>query len=220
MSPTDHPDFTQFSPKEIEVVVREATYRRGIKVMAHAQAVEGIKNAVRAGVHSIEHGIYLDDEAIQLMLEHETFLVPTLLAPAAVVETGAEVGMPDHAIRKAREVIDVHIDSIRRAHEAGIKIAKGTDAGVMPHGTNLRELGLMVDIGMTPMEAIIATTKTAAECLGWQDQVGTVEVGKLADIVIAKTDPLRDIRSLENRDNIAVVMKGGEVVKDRGLQPN
>jgi imidazolonepropionase-like amidohydrolase len=128
--------------------------------------------------------------------------------------------MPDHAIRKAREVIDVHIDSIRRAHEAGIKIAKGTDAGVMPHGTNLRELGLMVDIGMTPMEAIIATTKTAAECLGWQDQVGTVEVGKLADIVIAKTDPLRDIRSLENRDNIAVVMKGGEVVKDRGLQPN
>ncbi len=178
MSPTDHPDFTQFSPEEIEVVVREAAYRRGIKVMAHAQGVEGIKNAVRAGVHSIEHGIYLDDEAIELMLEHDTFLVPTLLAPAEVVEKGEEVGMPAHAIRKAREVIDVHKDSIRRAHEAGAKIAMGTDAGVMPHGTNLRELGLMVDVGMTPMEAIVATTKTAAECLGWQDRVGTVEVGR------------------------------------------
>ncbi len=220
MSPTDHPDFTQFSPEEIEVVVREAAYRRGIKVMAHAQGVEGIKNAVRAGVHSIEHGIYLDDEAIELMLEHDTFLVPTLLAPAEVVEKGEEVGMPAHAIRKAREVIDVHKDSIRRAHEAGAKIAMGTDAGVMPHGTNLRELGLMVDVGMTPMEAIVATTKTAAECLGWQDRVGTVEVGKLADLVIAKTDPLRDIRSLENRDNVEVVMKGGEVVKERGPLPN
>ena len=220
MSPTDHPDFTQFSPEEIEVVVREAAYRRGIKVMAHAQGVEGIKNAVRAGVHSIEHGIYLDDEAIELMLEHDTFLVPTLLAPAEVVEKGEEVGMPAHAIRKAREVIDVHKDSIRRAHEAGAKIAMGTDAGVMPHGTNLRELGLMVDVGMTPMEAIVATTKTAAECLGWQDRVGTVEVGKLADLVIAKTDPLRNIRSLENRDNVEVVMKGGEVVKERGPLPN
>ncbi len=220
MSPTDHPDFTQFSPEEIEVVVQEAAYRRGIKVMAHAQGVDGIKNAVRAGVHSIEHGVYLDDEAIQLMLEHGTFLVPTLLAPLAVVETGEQVGMPEHAIRKAREIFDAHIDSISRAHEAGVKIAMGTDAGVMPHGSNLRELGLMVGIGMTPMEAIVATTKTAAECLGWQDRVGTVEVGKLADIVIAKKDPLQDIRSLEDQDNIVVVMKGGEVVKDIGSPLN
>ena len=214
LSPTDHPEFTQFSPEELEVIVREAAYRRGVKVMAHAQGTEGIKNAVRAGIHSIEHGIYLDDTAIELMLKHGTFLVPTLLAPIAVLEVGEKGGMPDYGIRKARETIEAHSDSISRAHKAGVKIAMGTDAGVMPHGTNLRELGLMVNIGMTPMQAIVATTKVAAECLGWHDRVGTLEPGKLADIVIAKADPLKDIRSLEKTENIVVVMKDGKVVKD------
>lgn len=215
LSPTDHPEFTQFSPEELEVIAREASYRRGVKVMAHAQGAEGIKHAVRAGIHSIEHGIFLDEQAIDLMLEHGTFLVPTLLAPLAVLEAGEKGGMPEYGIRKARQVIEIHSDSIQRAYQAGVKIAMGTDAGVMPHGTNLRELGLMVAIGMAPMEAIVATTKTAAECLGWQDRVGTVEAGKLADIVIVKTDPLEDIRSLENIDNIALVMKDGKIVIDR-----
>ena len=215
VSPTDHPEYTQFSPEELEVIVREAAYRRGVKVMAHAQGSEGVKNAVRAGIHSIEHGIYLDEEAIELMVERGTFLVPTLLAPVAVLEAGREGGMPEYAVRKSREVIEAHSDSISRAHAAGVKIAMGTDAGVMAHGTNLRELGLMVEIGMSPMEAIVATTRTAAECLGWQDRVGTVEAGKVADVVVAKKDPLQNIRSLANVDNIALVMKGGEVVKDR-----
>ena len=214
LSPTDHPEFTQFSPEELEVIVREAAYRRGVKVMAHAQGSEGIKNALRAGVHSIEHGIFLDNEAIDLMLKHGTYLVPTLLAPLAVLEAGEKGGMPEYGIRKSREVIEIHSESITRAYKAGVKISMGTDAGVMPHGTNLRELGLMVNIGMNPMEAIVATTKTAAECLGWDDRVGTIQAGKLADIVIVKTNPLQDIRSLENTDNIAVVMKDGEVVKD------
>jgi imidazolonepropionase-like amidohydrolase len=215
LSPTDHPEFTQFSPAELDVIVAEAAYRRGIKVMAHAQGAQGIKNALRAGVHSIEHGIYLDDEAIELMLKGGTFLVPTLLAPIAVLEAGEKGGMPEHAIRKANEVMEAHSDSVSRAHKAGVKIAMGTDAGVMPHGTNLRELGLMVNIGMTPMEAIVATTKTAAQCLGWEDQIGTLQAGKLADIVITKTDPLNDIRSMENVDNIILVMKDGKIVKDR-----
>ncbi len=214
LSPTDHPEFTQFSPEELEVIVREAGYRRGVKVMAHAQGAEGIKNAVRAGIHSIEHGIFLDNEAIDLLLKHGTYLVPTLLAPLAVLEAGEKGGMPEYGIRKSREVIEIHSESISRAHKAGVKISMGTDAGVMPHGTNLRELGLMVNIGMDPMEAIVATTKTASECLGWQDQVGTVQAGKLADIVIVKTNPLQDIRSLENNDNISVVMKDGKIVKD------
>lgn len=219
LSPTDHPAFTQFSPEELEVVVREAAYRRGTKVMAHAQGTEGIKNAVRAGIHSIEHGIYLDEEAIELMVDRGTFLVPTMVAPLAVLESGEEGGMPEYAIRKAREVIDAQGDSISRAHEAGVKIAMGTDAGVLPHGKNLRELGLMVKAGMTPMEAIVATTRTAAECLGWQDQVGAVEIGKLADIVIVGTDPLQDIRSLEEPGNIRFVMKEGRVIKDRTSLP-
>jgi len=215
LSPTDHPEFTQFSPAELAVIVQEAAYRRGIKVMSHAQGLEGIKNAVEAGIHSIEHGIYLDDEAINLMLERGTFLVPTLLAPLAVVEIGEATGtMPEYGLRKAREAIDAHRESISRAHRAGVKIAMGTDAGVMPHGTNLRELGLMCDIGMSPMESIVATTKVAAECLQWQERLGTLEPGKLADVVVTGTDPLKDIRSLEDVDNIKVVMQDGVVLKD------
>ncbi|MGE6256579.1 amidohydrolase family protein [Heyndrickxia sporothermodurans] len=215
MSPTDHPEFTQFSLEELKIIVEEARFRRGIKVMAHAQGAEGIKNAVRAGIHSIEHGIYLDDEAIELMLKHGTYLVPTLLAPVSVLEQGKNSNnMPEHAIQKSLEVIDIHHESIAKAYKAGVKIAMGTDAGVMPHGTNLRELNLMCSIGMTPMEAIIATTKVASECMGWEDKLGTVEEGKLADLVIAKEDPIANISSLEDQSNIVTVLKDGKVVKD------
>ncbi|MBM7583609.1 imidazolonepropionase-like amidohydrolase [Bacillus pakistanensis] len=215
MSPTDHPEFTQFSQEELSVIVQEAAYRRGIKVMAHAQGAEGIKNAVRAGIHSIEHGIFLDEEAIELMLMKGTYLVPTLLASVSVLEASkVNENMPDYAVSKAREVVDIHRESISKAHKAGVKIAMGTDAGVMPHGTNLRELGLMCDIGMSPMEAIVSTTKVAAECMCWEDTLGTIEKGKIADFIITKTNPLEDIRSLEDSDNIVVVAKAGEIKKD------
>lgn len=215
LSPTDHPEFTQFTEEELRVMVQEGEFRRGVKVMAHAQGAEGIKNAVRAGIHSIEHGIYLDDEAIDLMLEHGTFLVPTLLAPLAVVEIGEATGaMPEYGLRKAKESIEAHRDSIARAYEAGVTIAMGTDAGVMPHGTNLRELSLMCDIGMNPMEAIVATTKTASECLGWDDKIGTVEEDKLADLIIMDVNPLDDIRKLQESSHIQFVMKEGQVMKD------
>ncbi|WP_062515677.1 amidohydrolase family protein [Halobacillus sp. KGW1] len=215
MSPTDHPEFTQFSEEELAIIVQEATYRKGVKVMAHAQGAEGIKNAVKAGIHSIEHGIFLDDEAIELMLENGTYLVPTLLAPVSVLEASEQNDdMPDFAVQKAKEVIDIHKESIAKAYQAGVKIAMGTDAGVMAHGTNLRELGLMCDIGMTPMEAITASTKVAAECMGWGDKLGTIESGKLADLIITKHNPLEDIRSLEDPDAIVTVMKDGVIEKN------
>lgn len=213
LSPTDHPEFTQYSFEELAAIVEEAKFRKGIKVMAHAQGAEGIKNAVRAGIHSIEHGIYLDDEAIELMIENGTYLVPTLLAPVAVLETADQVGMPASAVEKSKEVIEQHKESFTRAYRAGVKIAMGTDAGVFAHGTNLRELGLMVDCGMTPLESIVASTKTAAECLGWEDRVGTLEAGKLADVVIVRGNPLEDIYSLANHETITHVFKGGQAMK-------
>lgn len=214
LSPTDHPEFIQFSPEELRIIVEEAKFRRGVKVMAHAQGAEGIKNAVRAGIHSIEHGIYLDDEAIELMLENGTYLVPTLLAPIGVLEAGENGGMPDYGIRKAREVVDIHKESISKAHKAGVKIAMGTDSAVTPHGQNLRELGLMVAAGMSPMEAIVSSTSLAAECLGWDDRLGSLEPDKLADLIVVKSDPLADIRMLEMVDNIVFVMKDGAIFKD------
>ncbi|WP_082235170.1 metal-dependent hydrolase family protein [Halobacillus massiliensis] len=214
-SPTDHPEFTQFSYEELKVMVEEAFYRNGVKVMAHAQGAEGIKNAIRAGIYSIEHGIYIDEETIELMLENGTFLVPTLLAPVSVLESGEKDDrMAPYAIEKSKEVIEAHKASIAKAYEAGVKIAMGTDAGVMEHGTNLRELGLMCDIGMSPMEAIVASTKTAAECLGWDDKVGTIEEGKYADLIITETNPIKNVRSLENSRNISFVMKDGKVYKN------
>lgn len=214
LSPTDHPEFTQFSLEELEVIVEESRFRNNIKVMAHAQGAEGIKNAIKAGVHSIEHGIFLDDEAIELMLENGTYLVPTLLAPVAVLETAEELNMPQTAVDKSKEVIEQHKASFTKAYEAGVKIAMGTDAGVMKHGTNLRELALMHEAGMDPMDTIVASTKTAAECLEWDDHVGTIEQGKLADIVIVDHNPLEDLSRLANNDAIQLVMKDGKVEKN------
>lgn len=214
LSATDHPEFTQFSLEELKTIVEEGNFRKGVKVMAHAQGAEGIKNAVKAGIHSIEHGIFIDDEAIELMLENGTYLVPTLLAPVAVLETADETGMPATAVQKSKEVIEQHKASIEKAHKAGVKIAMGTDAGVMKHGTNLRELGLMTEVGMTPMETIVASTKTAAACLGWEDKLGTIEQGKLADIIIVKGNPLDDIYSLSDNDTIQTVIKNGKVEKN------
>ncbi|MGG1592812.1 metal-dependent hydrolase family protein [Terribacillus saccharophilus] len=219
MSPTDHPEFTQFSMEELQIIVEEAAYRKGRKVMAHAQGAEGVKQAVRAGIHSIEHGIFLDDEAIELMLKHGTYLVPTLLAPVSVVEASeANESMPAYAVDKAKEVMEIHQQSVARAYEAGVKIAMGTDAGVMAHGTNLRELALMCDIGMSPMEAILASTKIAAECLGWEDRIGTIAEGKLADLVIVQENPLENIASLADTNNIKTVMQGGKLKKQLSIQ--
>ena len=213
-SATDHPDYTQFSLEELKVIVEEAQFRNNRKVMAHAQGLQGVKQCIEAGIHSIEHGIYLDDEAVQLMKEKEMYLVPTLLAPLSVIEFAEELGMSENSIKKSKQVMQDHIDSFKKAHQAGVKIAMGTDAGVFKHGTNLRELELMVEHGMTEMEAIVSSTKTAAECLGYDDDLGTIEVGKKADFIILDQNPLEDIKVLRDPNNIKVVSIDGQIVKD------
>lgn len=213
-SATDHPDYTQFSLEELKVIVEEAQFRNNRKVMAHAQGLQGVKQCIEAGIHSIEHGIYLDDEAVKLMKEKEMYLVPTLLAPLSVIEFAAELGMSENSINKSKQVMQDHIDSFKKAHQAGVKIAMGTDAGVFKHGTNLRELELMVEHGMTEMEAIIASTKTAAECLGYDEELGTIEIGKKADFILLDQNPLEDIAVLRDPQKIKVVSIDGKIVKD------
>ena len=206
LSPRDDPRHSQFTPAELDVLITEATMQ-GRPVMAHAQGSAGIKNAVRAGVRSIEHGIYLDDEAIELMLSHDTWLVPTLVAPISVLRAAdAGVDLPAVVVAKAREVVEVHRDSVRRAHAAGVRIAMGTDSGVGPHGTNLEELALMEACGMAPADVLAATTSSAAQLLGLDGELGRIEPGWRADLVVVNGDPY-DFSTLSS--NIREVWKDG-----------
>jgi imidazolonepropionase-like amidohydrolase len=189
LSPRDKPTHAHLRPAELDVLVEEAT-AAGIFVMAHAQATDGIKNAVRAGIRSIEHGIYLDDEAIELMLQRGTWFVPTLVAPQGVIdaaERGVDLG--PGILEKAKAVVEIHRAAFRRAVAAGVRIAMGTDSGVTPHGLNLRELALMAAGGMTPAAVLEATTRSAAQLLGVDDRLGTIEPGKVADFTIVTGDP-------------------------------
>jgi imidazolonepropionase-like amidohydrolase len=210
LSPRDSPQHAHFRPDELAALMAEAN-AAGLPVMAHAQATDGIKNAVRAGIRSIEHGIYLDDEAIEMMLAAGTWLVPTLAAPKAVLaaaQNGSQLA--DGVAAKAQAVIQAHQDSFARAVSAGVKIAMGTDSGVGPHGQNLGELVLMAEGGMPPQDVLVATTRSAAELLGIGDDTGTLSRGRRADVVAVAGDPL-DLARL--KPNIAAVYKDGRLVR-------
>ena len=209
LSPRDNPAHAHFRPAELDVLVEEAT-AAGMFVMAHAQAADGIKNAVRAGIRSIDHGIFLDDEGIDLMLRNGTWLVPTLVAPRGVLEAAAAgAAIPEPILDKARAVMETHTDAVRHAVEAGVRIAMGTDSGVTPHGRNLRELALMAEVGMAPAAVLESATRSAAQLLGVDDQRGTIEPGKLADLVMVDGDPY-DLATLPDR--ITAVYLGGRQV--------
>jgi imidazolonepropionase-like amidohydrolase len=214
LSARDDPRHPHFRAAELDVLVAEAR-AAGVAVMAHAQGAEGIKGAVRAGIRSIEHGIYLDDEAIDLMLDRGTWLVPTLVAPRAVLAAAAAgASLPANVVEKARLVLEAHEASVRRAVSAGVRIAMGTDSGVGPHGTNLDELALMAGCGMTPDEVWRATTRGAAELLGVAEEFGTLEPGKRADLVVLDGDP-HDLTGLDKR--VREVWRDGELVAAGGL---
>jgi imidazolonepropionase-like amidohydrolase len=208
LSPDDDPKHAHFQMDELEMMAAEAK-AAGIFMMAHAQAYDGIKNAVRAGFRSIDHGIYLDDEAISLMLERGTWLVPTLIAPRGVIRAAeAGVPIPPASVEKAHDVIGIHVESITKAIAAGVKVAMGTDCPVSPHGTNLDELELMMECGMTAGAALHAATLSGAELMGLEDDLGSIEPGKIADVVIVDGDPF-DFANL--KDNIEQVWKAGEL---------
>ena len=215
LSPADIPTSSQLTVEEIATAVYEAA-AQGKRCMAHAQGSQGIKNALLGGVASIEHGVYLNDELINFMLKKDVYLVPTLVAPLAVVEFAEEHPdiLPPVMAAKAIDVIESHRQSFRRAVEAGVKVAMGTDSGVGKHGENGRELKLMVENGMTPMQAILASTANAARLLHLDGSLGTLEVGKLADVIVVDGDVLSDIRKIADPTNIKLVLKGGRAAKN------
>ena len=212
MSANDSPEHPQFSMEEFKVIIQEAK-TRGLKTMAHAHGAEGIKNSVKAGIDSIEHGTYIDEEAIEMILKKNVYLVPTLITQKYNKIEAESGSLEDYRVEDAIRIVDIHRENIEKAYKAGVTMVMGTDCGVIEHGVNLQELGLLCDIGMKPMDAILSGTKVAAECLGWQDKIGTLEAGKLADVVISKKDPISDIHTLGNPDNIEVVIKDGKLLK-------
>ena len=215
LSPSDEPTSTQFTREEIAVMVYEAA-AVGKTCMAHAQSTEGIRNAVEVGVESIEHGIYLDESVVAEMKLRGTFLVPTLLPGDTLVELAERRpgSVLPQSLRKAKAVFPHHRGSFRLAVESGVRIAMGTDAAVCPHGENASELAVMVGSGMTPMQAIVASTKTASECIHSAADVGTLQPGKLADLLVVDGDPLSDIGMLSDKDRLLMIMQGGRMHKD------
>lgn len=204
-------DNPQFRMEELEAIVAAAK-DYGFTVAAHAHGKEGMKRAVMAGVTSIEHGTYMDDEVIELMKEHGTYYVPTIAAGKFVAEMARKEGYYPRVVAMKAAIIGPQIQAtFSKAYKSGVKIAFGTDTGVSFHGDNAREFVYMVEGGMKPIEAIRAATITAAQLLRKEDQLGTIEPGKLADIVAVPGDPLSDIKAMLN---VGFVMKDGKVYKN------
>ena len=206
------PGAPEFSEAEIRAAVDEAALY-GTFVAAHAHGSEGIKRAVRAGARSIEHGSLIDDEAIELMAERGTYLVADIFCGDYIAEEGHRRGWPEEILRKNEDTTDAQRVGFQKAVKAGVKVAFGTDSGVYPHGWNARQLPYMVRFGMTSMQAVRSATIVAAELMGWDDRIGSVEPGKLADLVAVEGDALEDVARLTD---VAFVMKGGEMLKGPG----
>lgn len=205
----DEVDTPQLTQEEMDALVDE-THRLRRKVAVHAHGAEGAKVAIRAGADSIEHGSFLDDEALAMMKERGTWLVPTFLAGEYVTKGPGAESLPPAIREKADAAIAERSVTMRKAIRMGVPIAFGTDSGVSPHGINAEEFALMVEHGMTPRAALVAATIDAARALGREDEIGSLEPGKLADVVAVAGDPFADIRATER---VVFVMKGGEVVR-------
>jgi imidazolonepropionase-like amidohydrolase len=206
------PGAQQYSDAEILAAVTEAN-RWGRQVAAHAHGIGGIKAAIRAGVRTIDHGSYLDDEAVAMLkaTNRHSFFVPTLYTSTVIEEDGVKNNIPESERERSRQIAGIKTAAFKRALAAGLPIGFATDAVVIPHGENAKELQVRVALGESPMSAIVSATSLNAEIIGWSDRVGTVERGKFADLIAVSGDPLRDIAELQR---VKFVMKGGVVYRD------
>ncbi|MGC2696590.1 MAG: amidohydrolase family protein [Candidatus Angelobacter sp.] len=210
LSKGDSPGAPQFTPEELKAAAEEA-HMAGRKIAAHAHGTQGIKNAILAGIDSIEHASLIDEEGIRLAKEHGTYLVMDIYNDDYILGKAIEFGLPKENVEKEKMVGRLQRENFQHAVKAGAKMAFGTDAGVYPHGDNAKQFFYMVKFGMTPAQAIHAATSNAADLIGRAKDVGTLEAGKFADLIAVTADPLQDVRVLEN---VGFVMKGGAVVKD------
>lgn len=212
MDPEDKQEFTD---EELKTAIDEA-HGKEKYVMGHCMHARGTLAGLRAGLDTIEHGTDLTEEIVELMLQKGTFLVPTLAVQTAIVNKGQEFGLPQSYVERFTEHVEIGRKSFTLALEAGVPIALGTDAGfnVMLHGENAKELEALVDYGMTPMQAIVTATSQAASALRLDDKIGTVEKGKLADLIVVDGNPLEDLRILQESKNILLVMKEGTFYKN------
>lgn len=209
LSKGDDPQASQYTLGELKAIVADA-HRLGRKVAAHAHGAQGIAWAAEAGVDSIEHGSYIDDNGIRILKEHGTYLVPTQYLADWMRENAVRVGLPPMYAEKMKAVTSVARQNVARAFRAGVKIAFGTDAAVYPHGLNAHEFAVYVQMGMTPLQAIQTATVNAADLLGWSDRIGAIEQGKFADMVAVNGDPTKDVTLLQKP---VFVMKGGTVYR-------
>jgi imidazolonepropionase-like amidohydrolase len=206
----DNPMLEQYSPAEMQALIAEA-HRLGRRVATHAHSALAIKDAVRAGVDSVEHGIFIDDEGIQLMKQRHTFLVPTSYPLFWFEEHAPRMQLPPWVREKAATIIPAAKKNVANAFRSGVRVALGTDAGVYPHGENGGEFWAMVTLGLTPVQALQAGTLNAAELMGWSDRIGSVAPGEFADLVAVTGDPLSDVRILQH---VQFVMKDGVIYKN------
>ena len=210
LSKGDQPGTPQYTLEELQAIAEEA-HKLGRKVAAHAHGTQSIKDAIRAGIDSIEHSSLIDDEGIALAKQHGTYLVFDIYNDDFILQEGAKAGMLAESIEKEKKIGRLQRENFRHAFQSGAKIAFGTDAGVYPHGDNARQFGKMVEWGMKPLDAIQAATIRAADLLGWSAKAGVLETDHYADIIAVSGDPLSDVRALES---IKFVMKNGAVVRD------
>jgi imidazolonepropionase-like amidohydrolase len=215
LTPNVDPGNHQLTEDELRAGIEEA-HKANKKTAAHAQGTQGILNALRAGIDSIEHGIYLDEESIELMVKHKVPFIPTLSPLYSVEAKSKGINIPEFIMEKTREIKPFIYQSFRMARDAGVTIGMGTDAGtpLNLHGKNLRELKFLVENGFTPTQAMVAGTGTAAKILGLDDQIGTISEGKMADLVMVDGNPLDNIDLLLDPENICLIMQNGKLIKN------
>ena len=213
LSKGDSPGAPQFTEEELRVAADEA-HKAGRKIAAHAHGADGVKNAIRAGIDSIEHASLVDDEGISLAKQHGTYFVMDIYNDDYILGKAVEFGLEPENVEKERSLGQLQRNNFQKAFKAGVKMAFGTDAGVYPHGDNAKQFFYMVKYGMSPAQAIRAATSSAADLIGRSKEVGTIEAGKFADIIAVGGDPLKDVTALES---VSCVMKDGKIYKQDGI---